>query len=211
MWIDDALTPHPVRRVELPPSRTGENGDLVFTWDYAEPPLFSRISVEWERPPRDRVSWSVHPLNPLPPHKPPRHQETQFRRAFGFDDDAVVVGDLRFPERLAPGEPLVIAPRIQTTARVAEELGELVFFVHLLDQRGNQVFARDVPLVQMTFHPEPALPHDLGIPPLPPGEYQIRVGLYRPRPEIRLKPDLPRNQTDRHRRVMAGTLEIGGP
>ena len=203
--LRDTVVDHPARVRRLPLVRT--NGLWRAEWRHTADYLFSGLHLETVHPLPYELPWRIRPLAALPEDPEPPAQAA-WTPAHGFGGGRWIFGNIEAPDRIARGAPLQIHLRMAADASVREQVREYAAFIHLLDRAGRQVFARDIPLAGIGSHlggPAPA--HDLGPLDLPPGDYEILLGLYHPRSDTRIRPD---ETHRRDRRVVLGTLTVTG-
>lgn len=195
---------HPdwIRRIPF----SNEDGRLAVEWDHTSEYLFAILAIESADVPQGvEFEWVLRPLAAV------AGEQTAVEPAWGdrivsFGGGRWQIGNLRLPERLRPGERLQLAPRLMATADALERLHRHSAFIHLLDEQGRQVFAQDIRLNAI-----PSRRHRIeaqqavGPIDLPPGRYEVRIGIYDLKTHKRVRPDEPHG---RDRRVSLGWLQI---
>lgn len=201
--VDNKVIKHPDHIFVIPLAWNGETWRAE--WDHPASHLFATLAldapVELEGVP---LAWRVRPIRSLPdatPGKPP-----VWRPQYSFGGGRWIIGNLDLPERLARGDRLRVSPYLDADLRGLESLDDYSAFLHLLDEQGRQVFARDIRLhaIASRFSSDPVV-QDLGPLDLPPGRYEVRIGVYSLTNQKRVAPDA-RHQRDR--RLFAGHIVI---
>lgn len=210
LHVSNAQAPHPDQTLTVP--FAWQDARWVAEWEMPAAPLFSHVAITFDQRPGRPVPWRIHPLKGFPEaQRPFRKHVVRFHPMIRYARGRMTLGNLTVPERLPPGAPLEVAPQIQANLRWIQNLDEHVMFYHLLDKDGKQVFARDIPLSRFPFAPAPRRSINLGPLDLPPGTYEVLVGLYQPRTGVRLPPERLQGSRARERRTRIGTLVISSP
>lgn len=201
--VNNKLIKHPAQILSIPLAWDGERWRAE--WDHTASYLFSTLSLD--APPELEgvpLAWRVRPLRTFPPAAP--GQPPAWRAQFSFGGGRWIIGNVELPERIARGEPLRFAPQLDARVHGLEALDDYSAFLHLLDEQGRQVFARDIRLnaIASRFSAEPIV-QDLGPLDLPAGRYEARIGVYNLYDTKRVKPDAPHK---RDRRLVAGSLVV---
>lgn len=203
LLVKGVSVPHPHHVVRVPFTREGNQWRAE--WTNTPELLFANLDVEIENyADRMQIIWRVRPLEAHAwPNLPP---EPPWKPAYSFSRGKWIIGNVEWPEKAGRGGTLVIRPRVLAMPEGIEEIGQAALFIHLMDEQGRQVFAHDIPLERVPSRFGGAdLDHQIGPLDLPPGRYEIRVGLYNPQTGKRYKPDAPHG---RDRRLTAGSLVI---
>lgn len=145
------------------------------------------------------MHWELKPVQPLPAvaTSPASSTRIPFDVRAAFHKGEVILGSIvlgtndLFTNTLPTGSPLQLKLRSTVRLEKPEQLHHWVVFLHLLDQNDQQVFARDIRLEAI---PDSTSSRDLiwnlGPLSLPPGDYQVGIGLYDQATEVRFSPDL---------------------
>lgn len=203
LHVDDSLLNHPARAQQIP--LEWRDGRWSAEWTHPSDFLFTGLSLELARAAEAPLPWRIRPLEALP-FEPATNAPPKWAPQVAFGGERWIFGNIETPTQLIRGVPLVVRMQLDTMPGAREILADYSAFVHVLDANRKQVFARDIRLISIPSRrggPQPA--QDLGPLDLPPGEYQLLLGLYHMRTNIRVEPD---QEHGRDRRVSLGILTV---
>ena len=208
LQIKDTLLPHPDHAIIRHLAWT--NGQWQTAWDHHAAFLFTDISLLG--PPTADTdhpwSWRIQPLEAAP-FDGRQPVERSWTRQASFGGGRWTIGHIALPTSVPRGDSLVIEPVIEDTPTGREQLPDYALFLHVINADGKQVYARDIPLHHLSpADAETVLPHDLGALDLPPGAYELRIGVYHPRTRVRLQPTGLSGFEVRGDRVVIGSFTV---
>lgn len=187
LLVDDALLHHPDRERRF--VLAWSNGVWRTEWQHPRDLLFTDLSLERTDEDNRALPWRIRPVGVLPEQRE-KTAANAWHPARSFGRGKWTLGNLSWPDQLSRGEPLTIRIQLDAASSAREALSDYAVFLHLLDENKKQVFASDVPLLNIPSRHAGDVPaQQLGVPDLPPGRYEVCMGLYRPRTGIRVKPD----------------------
>jgi len=187
--VEPAQLPHPQLRQRIPLRREGE--EAVAEVSLPSPALFSKLTLEYpERHPYG-ITWHLDAVDVLsvseqPDTVPPA---PPFLPQVNFKKGQVALGNIKILD--ASGDELTLTLRADLRLEDQQDLHRWVVFVHVLDENGHQVAAKDLRLEEIPDRDSPRhLNWTLQNLSLSPGTYQVGIGLYDPATELRFRPDL---------------------
>ncbi len=201
--MDNQLLKHPDRIQRRP--LEWRDGAWRTEWDHTAADLFSILSLDFATNTSASVPWTIRPLAARPAALPA--PAPSWTPAFAFGNGRWTLGNATLPGRIGRGDPLRVTLQMDAEAAALEEISDYSAFLHLLDGNRKQVFAADIRLAAIPSRHSADVPvQDLGRLDLPPGRYEIRIGIYNLYDMERVKPDAPHR---RDRRIVAGELQVG--
>lgn len=206
LLVDDALVPCAAQREKYP--LAWSNGVWQVEWDHPAAFLFTELALLTDSDVATPVAWRVRArgMNAEPP---PASEPPAWEPQASFAGGRWILGNIQLPATLRAGDTLTIAPRVEATHRGLETLRDYAAFLHVFDQENRQVLTYTIPLTSLPSRRGGAsISYTLPSETLPPGVYEVRLGIYHPQLGDRSKAAGLHGRAKRGRSVVLGRLTV---